>query len=976
MKKTNIVVLGVASLFLLTQANSNSNLFSASSIFEIKEEYDLNSTFVVPTLEKDGVIYSSSIEFPDGETYSSSEVKLTQIGQYKVHYVGTKDGTTLKEDYTFLVHNPLFSFSGEKSFASYENSDRTYNKEGLFISLAEGETITFNTEIEVSRSKTNKLIECFVAPSSIGSIDFSELHFTFTDTLDSSNQLRARAKASIDGADAPYSYWSTAGVDQALTGYEANFNNIHVNNDFGTPVEHSFYGKYPKKNCGDAKLRIDYSGSENALYASQTVLVADYDDSKFFSNIWDGFNGDYANLTIQAKGYTGLSANFVITDLPGADLSNKYIEDVTPPTIEVNAPETIPSAKVGYSYPVFDATCKDDSGDVKLSTYVYFNYKGSNQTQLEVVDNYFKVDNEGTYTIVYEASDVFGNISKKEISVKTANVSSISVSPVGLVRTAKRGEKYYFPTYKISGGSGEIKTRFEVRKNGLLIEHNNEYFIPSETGSYSIKFIAEDITLDYSEARYSLNVTENSDPVIHDEPVLERYYVSGFSYKLPTLHAYDYSKEEVEQVETMVKIDQGNYSYSLPSGSYFVPEVQGAKEEITFTFYSGNTSVVEKAICINPYSEKVAGISRFSIESYLITSSFDITTNDNDITLTASNEGDASFEFANKLSSSSLSIQLSSNPTSPDFKGIRVTFIDSIDESKKVSLTLEKNKDGNIEFLVDSRRYASSSSFAKKANLNLGISGNRFYFNGLYAKGKYFDDGSEFSGFPSSKAYLRFEMLGASSGANISLNRIDNQSMSYSSSDYMEPRITISGDYGGSYSLNSIAKVNSISVNDVLDPNSSATVTVNDPDGNLVEDINGLTLKDVRADKEYSIKLTKYGQYIVKYVAKDTSLNQSNFIYALNVEDDEAPTLKITSEVPTSIKLGEYIKLPSYEVSDNKSSEVELTCFVTTSSGQVIYLDSYNAFKPLYEGVYTLTIRAMDEAGNIASVSYSINVTK
>ena len=92
-------------------------------------------------------------------------------------------------------------------------------------------------------------------------------------------------------------------------------------------------------------------------------------------------------------------------------------------------------------------------------------------------------------------------------------------------------------------------------------------------------------------------------------------------------------------------------------------------------------------------------------------------------------------------------------------------------------------------------------------------------------------------------------------------------------------------------------------------------------------------------------------------------------------------------------KVGEYMILPTYEVSDNytSSENIHKIVSVVDPSGKTYYLDNtteanrdvdlngkpippVNAFKAMQVGKHTVTIMVVDGAGNITSFTYDVNV--
>jgi hypothetical protein len=987
MKKATPLLL--LALFSFSCSSSSSlrllNKFEAEEGQMLQSEYDFNSTFLIPPLTKDGITYSATIEFPSGATYSLSEVTLSEYGVYKIHYSAEKDGTFYNELATFLVRCPYYSFSGPSSYAKYETSDRTYGKEGLFVSLAEGETMTFNCPLNVSES--SEIFSGFVAPTNVGSIDFSELYFALTDKGEQNNVLTVKAQASTGGISQPISYWSGKANDQPFVGYEQQFNNIHTNNEFGCDVAHSFYGYYLgqdwSKECkiGEQTLNFTYNPSDKTL-KTNGKLISDLDDSTYYPSLWDGFVGSEATLSIYAKGYSNASANFVIFSISGLDLKQTCIVDKEAPTISVDAPKSIPSAKKGMTYPVFEAKAVDkQDGECDVSVHAYSGYGTESAVALPIKDGRFETKYNGDYALVYESSDKSGNIAQKVITISTStSLEELTLSPKEEPATSSKvGVRYAFPDLQTKGGSGSKSVNFEVSKGDALISSSESSFIPEELGEYKIKATASDILGNKATYEYSLMVKENEDPIVYDDLTLPKYLVSGGLYTLPDLACYDYSSGAKETKKMDVKIEGGVFDLEAKGGDVFVPSVDGGQKELTFTYSYKNLKVVKKVLAINPnvFSN---GYERFRIENYLDNKNASIDVEPEYLALTASSDDDLSSSFVNPLLAEGLSLKLRTLPDQGEIKKLNVIFEDSENANETITLNLITNSsDGNIYYGLDTRLYATKSNFTDtddlKRDLSFDYSDGTFTFNEVGAKAKYYDDGKPFNGFSSGKVYVSLCLPEAKKGTGIAWKLIDNQSISYVSSDYNSPRLSIVGDYGGSYSIGAKGKINKALASDVLDPSVNLTVSVKAPSGKPALDEHGSKLSNVSANREYTVDLSEYGQYIVTYRASDNNGESTSLNYALNVMDEIDPVINVLEEPPAEINLGEAIRIPAYETSDNTGKEVTVSVFILTPNGQSICLnEAYNAFTPSYKGDYILRLRAFDSSGNVTYLSYTIKV--
>jgi hypothetical protein len=143
-------------------------------------------------------------------------------------------------------------------------------------------------------------------------------------------------------------------------------------------------------------------------------------------------------------------------------------------------------------------------------------------------------------------------------------------------------------------------------------------------------------------------------------------------------------------------------------------------------------------------------------------------------------------------------------------------------------------------------------------------------------------------------------------------------------------------------------------------------------------------LDQVDGTKSYTIGFEKAGQYKIVYTAIEMykelnfnsgRFNESKFEYFVYAQDDVAPSITLTSQIPTYVSQGSSVKLPNYIVSDNFSAENKISVrFVVSNPYGRIENIVGNSFKCEIFGEYQLRIIALDEKGNTTMLTYSIFV--
>ena len=267
--------------------------------------------------------------------------------------------------------------------------------------------------------------------------------------------------------------------------------------------------------------------------------------------------------------------------------------------------------------------------------------------------------------------------------------------------------------------------------------------------------------------------------------------------------------------------------------------------------------------------------------------------------------------------------------------------------------------------------------------LTLGFADGAFTANGTALAVTKTLDGEEFNGFTSAKVYASVKVLDVEGVAAYKVLSVNGNPFTGKTRDQVSPNITIFGDYGGSYALNSTYTVNAAVASDVLSPNVTFTMSVRTPSGSFMKDVNGKELRDVDPSVSYQIVLSEYGQYNVTYTAAEDSTfsprpTKREFPFGINVVDMEAPEITFTANFQTSAKVGELLIIPDFTVTDNVSEEGDIIVakYACNPLGGIIKLLDGNSIKVEHAGVYELRIIAVDKIGNIKMIQVYITVTE
>lgn len=982
---------------------------TAWSKTDFKSEYDYGSHFTVPTrtvtIDGKSVNATSVLQFPDGSATRLTNVTLDMSGVYCLRYTAIVGGVPYYDEYKFTVVEPLFGLSGEKSSFTYGKWDALaagspldVTTSGLLVSLAEGETFTVNQLIDVrNASKTQALFEGFVTPTTMGTADFENLTFTFTDAVNPDVYFRVKAQQSVQCGE-PITYYLAGAEGQQLSGYEpGNPDKIHVNNEWGCREEHSFTGKFVNgagepidRFALDTKpISLRYDSSENAVYASDSLII-DFDSPKFFSKLWDGFESGFVRLSITAGNYKNTRASFCISKIFGVDLTGKKVDSETPAITtdadSVYSATAMPAAKRGESYRVPTAVAFDHyCGNTEVKTSVYYNYESPNAISVPVSNGSFVADRTGMYAIVYDATNSRGKSARKILWVECKNtIPAITVSG-GSIGTTEAATCGIYKTVSadgltIEGGSGEKTVRIYLEYNGETTEIKDG-FRPEAKGDYTVKFVATDYIGQTGTAQYTVRATAGSLPVFVDEPILPAYFIEGGEYTVPEAFANDYSGGTLSRVAATVTIDGTHYAV----GAKFAPTAQNNGDTVAVVFdckgakYSRNVPVVKPYITENIDGDGES--DNLHMENYFVGEGVECEPTVNSVTVTAM-KSDGGFTFANALLAENFTMRLRGIAGSTRFGGLTVRFADSENRNKTVTATIENTGNGSTVRLGNGK-VSLDYGFATGGTFALGLGKGALTVDAAAIEIAQYDDGTAFDGFASGKIMLSINFYDAEGGnAAFNMLSVNSQTLTNMTLDRNGPKIAIvGGDYGGVVSYGETKTLPTAVASDVLTPFiNSFTLTVTDPDGQAVTDTDGRELRNVDPSVAYTIRFDKYGQYNVRYTAKDSARGStSNLRYTFITVDEVAPEITVINETVKEAKVGDAIALPDFEVSDNISSKenIKVLKYVLNPNGELLTIpEGSNSIKCAFVGTYEFRIIAVDEAGNMQTKRFVVTVTQ
>lgn len=253
---------------------------------ELKEEYVYGAQLDVPlrniTVEGETKTATSVLYSPSGNASLLTQTSLDEAGVWTLSYTAKVGGAVYRQDESFEVYDSIARVGNASSFVygAYNDTEVT----GRRIGLASGEKVEFSSIIDLRNAKKDEpIVEMFVTPQTIGELDFKQINLIFTDAEDPDCYLTVRGRQSEDGMQSPNTYWLAGGNNQPLAGWESGWNKLHVNNEWGAPTRHSFYGYYPDDpsiSPEQVRISIRYDAETRCVYSGDTMII-DLDSSLY-----------------------------------------------------------------------------------------------------------------------------------------------------------------------------------------------------------------------------------------------------------------------------------------------------------------------------------------------------------------------------------------------------------------------------------------------------------------------------------------------------------------------------------------------------------------------------------------------------------------------------------------------------------------------------------------------------------------------
>lgn len=930
---------------------------------------------------KEFVLTDSALVYPDGNTYKKDVYELDTFGRYRAVYTLKTEGIILNAEKEFSVITKRFDVSSSHSTAEYgdltgEFAKNTGKNKGIIVSLASGDTFNYNVPIDLSKKTVNDVITLYT-PQTPLTADVGDITVRLTDCYDSSvyvdfllwfnpNQaVHARAGASGQKTSGfnKNPRVSATGTPVYIDGEEwyMAFDN------FGTVMGHGASITSPagftwRYDTEKAEVSVNHrSGS----FVKVTELA---NPDIYEKNLFGGFTTGEVYLSVFCDNYYGSAAKIEIEQIGGLTeneiVQADYVDEKAPVLTVNGVPESgIVNVVKGKTVSIFDAKAVDVSG-AEVSAAVYYNYDSTKRNNVLVKNGSFVAEHVGAYTIVYTATDRFGNSSSKNVKINCVDVPSGKIIDFAVdeIGSLKAGYEALMPEYVVKGLNGDVTVDVYAVYNGEKTAIENGKFTPMNVGTYEILYEYYD---DFDFYTYSYEVeSQASDAVVFsDELHLPRYFIKDAEYSLDGIKAYVFTDKnaKAEDAELYVKYDGGEYVKA--DGKLF--KITG-NDTVAFKFAYGKHFIESKPVEIVDINFR----SQISLSKYF---QGDFTAEESSARIrytSEKTEGDNALKFINALAFDNFSFGFSV-PLEAAYNSLAIKLTDFYDENNIVELEFYSMV-GAIGVKVNGAEYKTPGTFADGSIKTI------YYDN--TSKKLVLPGGTSVvmtDPFKNRLCFADIELKGIRGEAFVDIRKVNNQPFTTTYFDIIEPLISAQ-DVSGKRDIGEKITLSPAIYTDVISPSlyGKLFIEVTDPSDNYVVADNGVKLDGtVLASEEYSFTLSNYGDYRVNYKTVDQAGNEGSLPYVIRVENDVKPTVEIVGDKIVRIKRLAVYNIDNYNVSDDidNPEDLEVTIIVMDNKQNSV-VSVGGEFKAKYAGEYVVYVYCTDKDGNANYACFTLIV--
>ncbi len=1003
-KKNKIFVLFITFLFSLISSVIIIFSYAQSEVvFELSTEIEdllVGDTFNVPSGSFNRGTTKKQVLLPNGTLTNLTSFKTDSAGIYTVIYSTDVGGETYTHEEKVNVYNKLYSVDSTYSTVSFTDNmiletvndgvKSTVTKTGLDLVLTEGAVFTYNKIHNISNNtQFDSLFKINVLPKYKGQVDCENIYVRFVDVYDDKNYFDFVANQHMDGASedivgAVYTRCGASNQDVNGVNY-INKENVDV---YGTWTPLFSFSNGIEDQVNDyIEASIDYATKKvyNSVKAESINLTMDMQSTKLNTYAWDGFTTGECYVQIFAKNLRGAEVHLFIQSLFDDDMSslnnvNAYDTEIPNLTVDTQGyGDNLPNAVVGYGYNLFNATARDLLSGVKqVKTNVYFNYNSSSCVNVSVENGKFVPQKEGVYTIVYSVEDYFGNTSEVSYDVFCREERQIELSFVGEYETEiPIGSELKVADIAYENTSGKVNVEIKAVNGNetYTVDRDTLSFIPLSKGNFIIEYEISDGVGQTASIFYNVSVVDNELPVFLSKPVIPKYLICGYENKLEDLEVYDFNNEKVINNSKIFVEYNGNERVEAVNG-IIIPREESTdySAKIIYSYTSsinGKTSeLAYPVICkrVKDGSNKVKRYLAFYGDgadcSYLENSEQMFY-----YALFTATEGDKhTVDFVNKLSIYNFSVKFNINQGG--FKVLNLKLTDSLNSEQSITFSFVKEQDEIVVKINGTGSYSltgySFENSLKSILLNIDYSRKNLLLDNGNIKINIADILKE-DYFSNGLCYLTFEMEDVSDESSILLKELCSTSIT-TSSNIPNSVIAQEKEYKYSYEKGEVVKISKMNFANEIIPYYETSLTVYGTKGEILKDINGLTLQNVKIDEGYEIVLAEYGSYKFSY-----KYGNNEYSVMIFVRDIVPPTFTFINDIKDNYKINDSVTVNANGV-DAIDGNVSVYVSVMNPNGTIELIQNGTTYKFTQKGKYYITAFGYDSANNYGFVRKTVSV--
>ena len=982
------------SVFAVVTTVLRSNVYAEAATVSaaIEERYDRDTEFVVP--EGSGVSYNgqtypaeqSYLVYPSGKAFAGKRFTLGEVGKYALRLEITVEGKIISAEKSFTVNEDVYKVSTPESFVAYGELNAQFAQDGMnkgiLAKLTDGASVTYAHPVNVYDKAVTDVLS-FNVKRLDNNVEYVTV--SLVDCYDPTIGIDIVCQMMTPDNGRVGRFMRAGQKGSSLLGLNCFENPSQLVIDgklydigiFGTPVHGNLISANAYNNITITLDTTDKKGIK--IYESTSYwtdgnpnLVAALNDSRLYADEFPGFTNGDVFVSVSASVFKNVKlADVEIGMIDGktnAELNEigKYVDEEAPEIIlsvadtgkiAVNAAAKIPAA---YAL--------DPSGISNGVDYsVWYNYDTEAKYAVPVIDGRFTPKKEGVYTVVYTATDNYGNKAEKTLLLSAIQNGGKGLEiSTDIVKNIYAGTPVDFGNYSVTSLCDTYEIKIEVTSpDGIVtdITKTASDYLPPRTGAYKVKYFVSDDYYDYEYEHEFIAAASDKPSFEKATLTAPKYFIKGVTYSLDDVKAAFYGANGKTYAETTGYISYDGKDYAEIDASGFT--VSGgtkakvklaAKDNRSIFVESGEIKIIDVGYGTNSYDITKYFVGDFTASANLINTKF-----------TATKSGDVSFDFINPLLASQFAFDFEI-PGGMTADETEILLTDRFDRSLFASIKLLGDKKYSINGNIGTLR---SSWIGNRTRIS--VSGNQIKIGDTSAVSSL--------GLNSDAVELTVRFKNVGKGFSFNLYSVANQPFR-SDSDNAEPMLSAE-QVSKIKQLGDVIYTSVPTVADALCPSPFKNCKVSVyKDNEVYVDKNGNEMFELPADKIYEITLNGYGDYDVMYVYSDGEGEICNLDLPIRVIDNVAPEASFKNAPNGAVKVGvgESVKPLEVIVKDNESEadEISIWTIIYDERGRLIayiektdYDDDYT-FTLTAKGKYTAYIYVSDATGNSVYVSYEI----